>query len=68
MPLAACPELVLQDDRTITGKTAEGTDCRLIPYHRWNNRGAYPMQVWFRQEMWREQQDWEGKLYDLYRG
>ncbi|MBQ4605802.1 MAG: hypothetical protein IJB15_03795, partial [Clostridia bacterium] len=68
LTLAACPELELQDDQTITGKTADGTCCRLIPYYRWNNRGAYPMQVWFRQENWQEQQDWEGKLYDLYRG
>ena len=68
LTLAACPELVLQNDGTITGKTADGACCRLIPYYRWNNRGAYPMQVWFRQENWQEQQDWEGKLYDLYRG
>lgn len=68
LTLAACPELVLQNDGIITGKTADGTCCRLIPYYRWNNRGAYPMQVWFRQENWQEQQDWEGKLYDLYHG
>lgn len=61
--LADDPALALQQDDTITGVTAEGKCCTLIPYYRWNNRGAHPMQVWFRQEGLQEDGNWEGKLY-----
>lgn len=61
--LAEDPKLTVQKDDIITGTTADGKPCTLIPYYRWNNRGAYPMQVWFRQKDLQEKGDWEGKLY-----
>lgn len=68
LTLAETPVLILQEDGTITGRTADGSQCTLIPYYRWNNRGAYPMQVWFRQAGWQDSADWEGKLYSIYCG
>ena len=51
----------------ITAKTADGGEIRLIEYRRWNNAGALPMRVWFRQEGKRDNpkstDGWEGKLY-----
>ena len=67
LTLAKEPALVLQADGSVIGKTTDGT-CTLIPYYRWNNRGAYPMQVWFHQEGWQGREDWTGKLYQEYIG
>jgi len=48
--LAAETEFGVDEEGSITGIDSEGNDFKLIPYYRWNNRGAHPMRVWFRQQ------------------
>lgn len=63
LTLPSEPSFQLQaDGTTIKGKTAEGKDCTLVPYYRWNNRGASPMQVWFTQ-IDADTRAWHGELY-----
>ena len=62
--------LTLNADGTVSGKRASGEDVKLIPYYSWNNRGALPMRVWFRQKGYvtdvMNTDGWEGKLYRPY--
>ena len=64
--VAEAPALEYHGDGTITGKDADGNDFTLIPYFRWNNRGAYPMRVWLRQENMRDADVPDGELYGIY--
>lgn len=65
--ISADAKLVLNDDGTISGKKSDGSDFLLIKYYTWNNRGAYPMRVWFRQENLKwdsmDTSGWDKKLY-----
>ncbi len=63
LTLAREPHLTYQVDGSITGTTADGKVCTFVPYHRWNNRGAGPMQVWFLQDGFADPGNWDGKLY-----
>ena len=63
--------LVLNTDGTISGKRDTGEDVILSPYHLWNNRGAHPMRVWFKQNGYVTDQmtteGWDGLLYRSYK-
>ncbi len=63
LTLAREPALTYQSDGTITGTIDNGNICTFVPYYRWNNRGACPMQVWFLQDGFAAPGDWDGKLY-----
>ena len=66
-PVLADTPPVPAPDGTVRVKTVSGDELVLIEYRNWNNRGALPMRVWFRQEG--EVSDpfdltgWEGALY-----
>lgn len=64
--VAEAPCLEYHNDGTITGKTADGSGFLLIPYFRWNNRGAHQMRVWLRQENMRDADVPDGELYRIY--
>jgi hypothetical protein len=53
-------------DATIDVETDLGT-FKLIEYRNWNNNGALPMRIWFRQSGYKTDKrnlcGWEGKLY-----
>ena len=62
--------LVLEENGNIIGKRANGESFTLIPYRHWNNRGANPMRIWFKQKGYitdpMNTEGWEGKLYRPY--
>ena len=64
--VAETPCLEYRGDGTIAGKAADGGEFLLIPYFRWNNRGAHPMRVWLRQENMRDMDVPDGELYGIY--
>jgi len=57
-------------DGTLTVTSTDGRTFTLIEYRRWNNHGALPMRIWFRQRGHRadpcDLTGWEGKLYRVY--
>lgn len=61
------PQFMLKDDGIITGNSADGSTFTLIPYYKWNNRGANPMRVWFKLEGLvsdpSNQKGWDNRLY-----
>lgn len=54
-------------DGTVTVRSADGAEIRLIEYRNWNNHGKMFMNVWFRQEGYRadprDTEGWDGILY-----
>lgn len=65
--ISADAGLKLCENGNITGNKTDGTPFTLIKYYTWNNRGAHPMRVWFRQSGLvsdpMNTEGWEGKLY-----
>ena len=57
-------------DGTLTVTSTDGRTFTLIEYRRWNNHGALPMRIWFRQRGHHadvcDLSGWEGKLYRTY--
>ena len=68
--LAADPQLEYLADGSVTGVDSGGNVFTLIPYYRWNNRGAHPMRVWLRQAEMRDEAlltaQLAGELYGVY--
>ena len=66
-PVLSSDPPVMNDNGTVTVKTADGEALTLIEYRRWNNRGPLPMRIWFRQAGWsgdpRDLSGWDGLLY-----
>ena len=66
-PVLSLDPPVKNPDGTLTVKTVDGDALTLIEYRRWNNHGALPMRVWFRQSGYdadpKDLSGWEGKLY-----
>ena len=65
--IAEEPGFAVNEDGSISGTSSDGGSFTLIPYYRWNNRGAHPMRVWLRQENMRTENDPENRLYRIYR-
>ena len=65
--IAEEPGFAVNKDGSISGTSSDGGSFTLIPYYRWNNRGAHPMRVWLRQENMRTENDPENRLYRIYR-
>lgn len=65
-PLLSENAPVMNADATIDVETDLGT-FKLIEYRNWNNNGALPMRIWFRQSGYKTDKrnlcGWEGKLY-----
>ena len=63
---------IRQPDGTLTVQTVDGGELRLIEYRRWNNAGALPMRIWFRQAGLRtdprDLTGWDGRLYREWPG
>lgn len=61
---------VMNSDGSITVKSKSGEEFTLIEYRKWNNHGALPMRIWFKQDGHvsspAETDGWEGKLYRPY--
>jgi len=61
---------VLRCDGMIEITAENGETFELIEYRRWNNSGALPMRIWFRQKGHHADKSdltgWEGKLYREY--
>ena len=60
----------MNPDGSITVKSKSGEEFTLIEYRKWNNHGALPMRIWFKQDGHvsnpAETDGWEGKLYRPY--
>jgi len=70
-PILGNHELVLRDNGVIELTAKNGEKYELIEYRRWNNHGALPMRIWFRQEGHSADKcdlsGWEGKLYRTFK-
>ncbi len=66
-PVLADSSPVLHHDGTVTVEAENGEVFTLTEYRRWNNRGALPMRIWFRQSGHRadprDLSGWDGRLY-----
>ncbi len=60
----------VNEDGTLTVTSTDGREFRLIEYRRWNNHGALPMRIWFKQKGHIADKSnltgWDGKLYRVY--
>lgn len=67
-PLFGDSTPVLREDGVIELQARQTYE--LIEYRKWNNHGALPMRMWFRQEGFTADRcnlsGWEGKLYREY--
>ncbi len=61
---------VMNSDGSITVKSESGEEFTLIEYGKWNNNGALPMRIWFRQSGYTSNpmntDGWDGLLYRTY--
>lgn len=61
---------VINSDGTISVKSDSGEEFTLIEYRKWNNNGALPMRIWFKQNGYTADpmntDGWDGMLYRSY--